>query len=314
MLWFSAKGAVMMLLALGLDRLLAEPRRWHPLVGFGLLAQQVERVLRTLLGRHLRLAGMIALLLMLSPALLLAASWPVISGSTWVTGIVNGLLATVLLYHCLGFASLLQHIGWIEQALDEQNIEQARCYLSWIVSRDTSTLNQDEIAQAALESLLENSVDALFASLFWFAVAGPAAALLHRWSNTLDAMWGYRNERYRQFGWAAARLDDVLAWLPARLTALSFILLRRRGTVGWRCWRQQASACASPNGGVVMCVGAGVLGVRLSRGGWYQQQWQPKPDMGEGPRASRLDLARGRRLVHDVLVLWCALWVAVALW
>ena len=280
---------LLLLVALLLDRWLGEPARFHPLVGFGNWAAWLERHLNTAAARPLagRLLGLLALLLALSPLLVIGALL------LWLyqqAPALFWLAQVIILYSCIGWQSLQQHVQAVAQALQVDNLPLAREKLRWMVSRDTAELSAAEVAQASLESLLENSLDALFATLFWFCLGGALAALMHRWVNTLDAMWGYKNSRFRYFGWAAARLDDALAYLPARLTALSFVLLGRHPQQALRCWRQQAAACASPNGGPVMTAGAGALNIRLSERACYQGQWTIKPPMGAGNAATVADI------------------------
>lgn len=294
--------------AVCLDAWLGEPRRWHPLVLFAHWATRCQRIccppFVIARPRWGRLVGALALLCALSPLLVIA--WLLQSAaqlSPWLSGVA----AVWILYSCIGWCSLQAHVVAVNNALTAGDTVAARQRLSWIVSRDTEHLNATQIAQANLETLLENSADALFASLFWFVVAGPVGALLHRWVNTLDAMWGYKTAQWRYVGWAAARADDVLNWLPARAVGLLFLLVAgmRQGWAasrrGWHCWRQQAAQCASPNGGVVMCVGAGVLNVRLSDGAYYHGQWQAKPPMGQGAAADGATLLQGIRLIRDTL-------------
>ncbi|WP_430461778.1 adenosylcobinamide-phosphate synthase CbiB [Thalassolituus sp. LLYu03] len=298
----------LLLAAMLLDRWLGEPSRFHPLVGFGRWAARVEAWLNR--GRQRQLRGLLATLLVLAPGLLVA-------GLLWWlshTALYLWLLAEVLvLYLCIGWQSLREHVGAVAQALSANDLDGARQKLSWIVSRDTQQLAPAEVAQAGIESLLENSSDALFASLFWFLLGGASLTLLHRWVNTLDAMWGYRTERFNAFGRFAARFDDVLAYWPARLTALGFALVSGHPRRALGCWRQQAGACASPNGGVVMTTGAGALGVLLSRRACYHGQWKTKPPMGCGPVADAADLPRAERLIRRTLWLSLLLAVLVAL-
>ena len=188
--------------ALVLDFLLGEARRFHPLVGFGHYANFLEKNLNikpnsAFLGRAL---GVLALCLALLPVLILAGVCVLIAPYFWQWA----LLEIIVLYFCVGFKSLFEHVGAVRKALQAKDLNLAREKLSLIVSRDTQLLDGEQVAQATLETWLENSLDALFASLFWFALGGAVGALVHRLSNTLDAMWGYKNSRFYYFGWAAA--------------------------------------------------------------------------------------------------------------
>ena len=182
----------------------------------------------------------------------------------------------------------------------------AREHVGWIVSRDTRALDESGVAKACVESTLENGNDAIFGALFWFALFGGAGAVLFRLANTLDAMWGYKNERFLRFGWAAARIDDVFNFIPARLTALSFALFgqTRRALA---CWRRQAPVWESPNAGPVMAAGAGSLGIALGGAAIYHGHVEERPTLGEGRAARAEDIARALHLLRRSTVLWLAL-------
>jgi adenosylcobinamide-phosphate synthase len=277
-----------------LDLWLGEARRWHPLVGFGRLASALERRLN---GGRLRIArGLLAWVLAVVPLTLLS----------WLACAYGGAaLHALLLYLGIGLRSLRDHTLPIHAALADGDLERARALTSRIVSRDTAQAGERDLAKAGAESLLENGNDAVFGTLFWFLVGAGPGVVLFRLANTLDAMWGYRNARFDLFGKVAARIDDVLNYVPARLTALSYVLLAQRGRLrAWRCWRAQAPAWSSPNAGPVMASGAGALGVQLGGAAVYDGVTEERPTLGAGPDACADDIVRAWRLVWRTTLLW----------
>lgn len=296
--------ALLMLCALVLDRLLGEPRRFHPLVGFGNFAQWLEQRLNG--GTHaplrMRVHGVLAWMLVIGPLFLLA--W-----SLWQQPTLQPFAGVAVLYFSLGMQSLNEHADRIQKALQADDLVLARQCVGEIVSRDTSAMQAQDVARAGVESVLENGNDAVFAALFWFAVAGAPGALLYRLANTLDAMWGYRTPRYRHFGWAAARIDDVLNYLPARLTALTYALLGDMQTA-LRSWRRQAPAWDSPNAGPVMASGAGSLQVMLGGAAIYHGVIEVRPVLGAGHAPQAADIGRALALVRRGVWLWLAVLLA----
>ena len=279
-----------------LDLWLGEPRRWHSLVGFGRLAGRLEARLNAAAASdaYRRAGGALAWCLLVLPPVALVA----LAGPAWWLDIVA-------LYWALGANSLARHAAAVSRALATATLAEARRAVGLIVSRDTGQLDAGGVRKAAVETVLENGSDAVLAPLFWFVLGGAPGVVAYRLANTLDALWGYRNERYRCFGSFSARLDDVLNWVPARLVALTYALLGNTGA-GMRCWRRQASQCDSPNAGPVMCAGAGALGVELGGPASYRGIVKHKPVMGGGRAPVTADIARATGLVRRSLLLWCA--------
>lgn len=285
--------ALMLVAAVVLDSWWGEPPRWHPLVGFGRCVSWLEPRLNRGGAVERRLNGLLAVLLTVLPPVLVCALLVRIP-------ILGAVCSVLVLWFSLGLNSLVQHIRPIQAALLSGDCDEARRLTARICSRDAHTL---DIERSAVESILENGSDAVFGALFWFCIAGAPGALAFRLVNTLDAMWGYRSERFFAFGWAAARLDDLLGLIPARLTALSYALCGHT-RLALRCWQQQAPACDSPNAGPVMAAGAGALGLSLGGPTRYRGVWYDKPMLGAGPAAQKHDLERALRLLRHSLGIW----------
>ncbi|WP_228384688.1 adenosylcobinamide-phosphate synthase CbiB [Rhodocyclus gracilis] len=305
------------LAAVLLDRVFGEPPRFHPLVGFGAIADALERRLNPAAGATAdghggraatdpaaRLAGAVAWLLAVLPWAALAA---------WLCAPAQlGLVGDVLLLTlALGGRSLTEHAARVGADLLAGDLPAARRHVSFLVSRQTAELDEEGVARACVESTLENGADAIFGALFWFAMAGGAGAVFYRLANTLDAMWGYRTPRLGAFGFAAARLDDALNYVPARLVAFAYALCGRTATA-LRCWRQQAPHWDSPNAGPVMAAGAGALGLRLGGAAVYHGHVETRPVLGAGQAPAGADIVRALHLVRRALALWLLVWLALA--
>ncbi len=285
-----------------LDAALGEPKRWHPLVGFGKLANRLEQRFNPS-GGGWRSHGVSAWCLAVLPLTLLTVLLVQLPWIGWLVQIVA-------LYAALGLRSLDQHAQPVAQALRLGDLPVARLRVGYMVSRRTEDLDATGVARAGTESVLENGSDAVFAALFWFLVAGAPGVVLYRLSNTLDAMWGYRNERFERFGWAAAKIDDLLNYVPARLVALTYAVLGR-SALAMRCWQRQAPQWDSPNAGPVMAAGAGALGVSLGGAAVYHGELHQRPELGEGPPPRARDIERAMNLVWGGVLLWLLLMLIV---
>jgi len=288
-----------LLLALLLDHFLGETRRWHPLVGFGSLATWLEKQLNrdntTSIWKQ-RLHGLLAMLILLTPFALLAYALQQNTTLSLIFGVV-------ILYLAIGAQSLKQHAQAINSALQKNNIDDARIKTAYMVSRDTGNMELTDMSRATIESVLENGNDAIFATLFWFVLAGIPGVVIYRLTNTLDAMWGYRTDRYKYFGTAAARLDDILNLIPARLTALSYALTGQL-MPALRCWRKQGHQWESPNAGPVMAAGAGALSIQLGGPAQYHGAMRDRCFLGMDNAPQTEDINRALNLINRSILLW----------
>ena len=296
------------LIAYILDLLVGEPRRWHPLVGFGNVANWLENKLNRVPNKSSflsRLWGLIAWAMLILP---------IVVFFYWLEAQVlsaqgDFILGVVCLTFAIGTKSLIQHARAVADALKASDLILARKKVSMIVSRDTSNSDEKAINIATIESVLENGSDAIFAAIFWFVVLGAPGVVLYRLANTLDAMWGYRTERFNSFGWAAARIDDILNWLPARLTGLSYAVAGNIRSA-LLSWQKQAKLWHGVNPGVVMASGAGALNIKLGGAAIYHGENIERPELGCDNTPQVKDIDRSIQLVNKSIVIWL-LFIAV---
>ncbi|MCZ2858331.1 cobalamin biosynthesis protein [Blastococcus sp. VKM Ac-2987] len=296
-------------LALGAlaDLALADPRRGHPVAGFGTLAAALER--RT--WRDSRAAG--------------TAHWAVLVAGTTALGaaadratrrrpVLRTAATAAATWAVLGGTSLGRAAGDMHEALAAGDVAAARAALPSLAGRDPSTLDERGLARATVESVAENTSDAAVAPLFWGAVAGLPGLLGYRAVNTLDAMVGHRSARYRRFGWASARADDVANWVPARLTAALTVvcapLVGGSAAGAWRVWHRDGAAHPSPNSGRCEASLAGALGLRLGGRNVYGSRVEDRPALGDGRPPGTGDIPRAVALSRAV---WTAAAIAAVL-
>jgi adenosylcobinamide-phosphate synthase len=266
------------------DRLLGDPARWHPVAGFGRAAASLERA--TYADR--RLNGVVHV------ATLVAAAAAVGRGRT---GPVGTALAT---WTVLGGRSLDREAAAVQHLLEQGDLPGARRRLTHLVGRDTSALDESGVARAVIESVAENTSDAVVAPLVWGALLGTPGLLAYRAANTLDAMVGHRSTRYERFGWAAARFDDVLNLPGSRLTAALAVLLGEDRQSAVAVWRRDAPGHPSPNAGPVEAAFAGALGIRLGGVNVYAGRVEDRHVLGDGRAPNSHDITRARRLAGRV--------------
>lgn len=291
------------------DRVLGDPRRGHPVALFGSAMLALERRL----WRDRRVAGVAY---GAAGAVLSTAPVLVLDRALRSRPVGRSMLTATVTWAALGGRSLAgagQELGGLVATGD---LAGARALAPTLVGRDPATLDGSGLARAGLESVAENTSDAVVAPLLWGALLGAPGVALHRGLNTMDAMVGHRSPRYERFGWAAARADDVAGWPAARLAALATGAVA--GTVGgdgpaaWRAWWRDGAAHPSPNAGRVEAAFAGALGVRLGGRNVYGGRVEDRPVLGDRPGArdpAAADLERAARLslrVGTATALTCA--------
>lgn len=289
-----------LLVALCADRWLGEPRaRWHPVVWIGNgLAWAGRRIApeQPRDGRDFKAFGLGTLAWWAGAAIVFVVAWVFQSLLSWLPEAAFALLAGLALKPLLAWAMLRDEVRKVEEALG-RSLGEGRAQLARIVSRDVSALDAAAVRESAIESLAENFNDSVVAPVFWFVLAGLPGAALYRYANTADAMWGYRGMRGgRHWEWAgkwAARADDVLSWLPARLTAV-LLALAALGRLPWRALPAEAARTPSPNSGWPMAAMALLLGVRLGKPGVYTLNAQGRAPQ---PRDTHRAIAVGERCV-----------------
>lgn len=287
-----------LILGFAADRLLGDPKRFHPVAGFG----QAAAALETRLYADTRARGTVYWLILVG-----GSTGAGIAAERLTTNrpIARTLLTAVATWAVLGGKSLEREALAVEELL-ATDLVAARQRLTHLVGRRTETLDEAEIARAVVESVAENTSDAVVSSLVWGAIAGIPGLVGHRAANTLDAMVGHRSPRYERFGWASARLDDLLNLPGSRLSAALTVALGDNPKAAWTAWRRDASAHPSPNAGPVEAAFAGALGIRLGGTNEYGGVVEERAVMGDGRGTERHDVRRAtalaRRVGHGALV------------
>jgi adenosylcobinamide-phosphate synthase len=294
--WPSALGLAVGYLA---DRIIGDPRRGHPVAGFGLAASWLE----TRCYADQQAAGMVHTGALVGAATALGAALERLNANRPVVAVMTTAVAT---WAVLGGRSLSREAATVAGQLADGRLIAARNQVGHLVGRDTAELTPEEVARATVESLAENTSDAVVAPLLWGAVAGLPGLLGYRAANTLDAMIGHRTPRYLRFGWAAARLDDMANWVPARLAALAAAawapLVGGKAGMAISVVRRDSGEHPSPNAGPVEAAFAGALDVQLGGRNAYQGRVENRGVLGDGRPVAVTDIDRASRLASAVSI------------
>ncbi|MEU0093360.1 cobalamin biosynthesis protein [Kribbella sp. NPDC006257] len=282
-----------LLLGFAADRLLGDPRRFHPVAGFGRLAGRAEESLYA----DSRAAGTAYAGLLVGSV---AAAGLVVERLVRDRPVARTLATAAATWVVLGGRSLEREADIMASYLLADDLGAARGRLGYLCSRDATDLEADELARATVESVAENTSDACVAPLLWGGVLGIPGLIGYRAANTLDAMVGYKSARYRNFGWFAARLDDVLNLLPARACAVLTGLVAGRLGETWVVWRRDAAKHPSPNAGPVEAAFAGALELRLGGTNTYGDEVEDRGSLGDGSPPTVADIRRTASLARRV--------------
>lgn len=269
-------------LAVILDWFIGDPPDWpHPVKLMGTLIYKFDRRLNRGSGRRAKGTAMVAAVLMVVGSIAVLVT----SFFYFLHPAVGILVEAVLISTAIAQKSLKEAGLSVYYPLVDNDLEEARYKLSWIVGRDTEQLLEQDIVRAAVETVAENTSDGITAPLFWAVIGGAPLALLYRAINTCDSMVGYKNEKYLDFGWASAKLDDLANWVPSRITSFFMVIMNRplytTRIAAWKIVRRDAKKHPSPNSGWGEAAVAAILGVQLGGINYYKGVISERATMGE---------------------------------
>lgn len=280
----------------------------HPVVLLGRLASCGERILRRIFPateNGERAAGCVVVCAVCAAAYGIPAY--VLSLVSDISQAASFILQAFWAFQIPAVRGLCSACLCVYRALESGSLQDARAAVSHIVGRDTAQLDRAAVIRAAVETAAENTCDAIVAPLLFLCVGGVPLGMCYKAVNTLDSMFGYKNERYRSFGWAAARLDDICNLIPSRLAALLLLAVSPLAGLdtknGWRVFRRDRFRHASPNAGQTEAAAAGLLGIRLAGPSRYEGVMEDKPWIGDALRAACAhDIVRMVRLIYMAAV------------
>ena len=276
------------------DLILGDPHGYpHPVRLIGRAVQALEPELLHTEDSSMKqylLGGILAGLIVVLAATL---TWAIIRTAQWIHPVFSFIATIFFAYTTLATRNLYDEVKKVIKTLEQGNLTRARKEVGFLVSRDTDRLDEREVCRALIETISENTSDGIVAPLFYLAIGGPPLAMAYKALNTLDSMVGYKNERYRYFGWASAKADDVANFLPSRITALLFILsslvLGKKWKGAWRVALKDGRKNMSPNSGYPEAAVSGALGIQLGGENFYFGVLEKKPLIGEPEKSISLN-------------------------
>jgi adenosylcobinamide-phosphate synthase len=306
--------AIMIGIAFVMDLILGDPKGApHPVRAMGKAAKWLEGISRKII-RNQKLAGSATVLILVIATY--TVSWGLLDTLWHWNAQLSFVIEIVLIYTTFATRALYDESQPVLVAIRQGDEEQARRHLQNIVGRDTGQLNRQQIARATVETISENTVDGVIAPLFYACIGGAPLALTYKCINTLDSMFGYKNQTYIHFGWASARLDDAANWLPARiagpLMVIAATLLGQNGKRAWSTMMRDGQNHLSPNAGIPEAVVAGALGVELSGPQYYQGRRVDKPAIGKALREIESeDIFRSHQILFVTAFLALVLFLSI---
>jgi len=301
-----------------LDLIIGDPHNiWHPVCGIGKLISVAEKGLRKVFGQgkgRERVAGVLLVIIVCSISTLIPLGLIYLAGR--IHPYVQLVVMSVMCCQLLATKSLKDESMKVYRELEKEDLEGARYAVSMIVGRDTKSLDEKGVTKAAVETVAENTSDGIIAPLFYMAIGGPVLGFFYKAVNTMDSMVGYKNEKYQYFGTAAAKFDDIVNFVPARLAAFLMILgsglMKMRFKNAWKIYVRDHANHASPNSAHTEAVMAGALGVQLAGDAYYFGKLHHKPTIGDPIREIEpKDIKRANGLLYMTSLLAMVLVVAV---
>ncbi|MBI5252598.1 MAG: cobalamin biosynthesis protein CobD [Desulfomonile tiedjei] len=271
------------LIAVGLDLLIGDPRKLpHPVKFIGLLAVSLEEPVRRVI-KNKRMAGIAEVCVVIACTGLV--TWGILQAAHEWNPFVADLLSIYLLYCGIAARDMIRHSKEVYTALTTGSLEEARRRVAMICGRDTDRLDETGVVKATVESVAENMVDGVTAPLLYGVIGGPVGMMVYKAINTLDSTFGYKNERYLEFGWASAKLDDAVNFIPARMTGLivpiAAMILRQKWMSSVWIFMRDRKKHPSPNAGHTEAAVAGALGIELGGLSYYSGKPSNKPTLGD---------------------------------